>query len=101
MTEELIPTLILKGKAAKRFYENINNGKISEKQQAFLDECVEQYKEMTGKDMPTTKEDILKCPTCGKSWILAYDSIAKKVTGCIYKPDCDCYDNKGIRISVG
>lgn len=29
----------LKGKAAKRFYENINKGEISEKQKKFLEEC--------------------------------------------------------------
>ena len=33
------PTPILKGKAVKRFYANINDGDISQKQQAFLDDC--------------------------------------------------------------
>lgn len=38
------PTPILKGKAAKRFYSEINQGEISEKQQKFLDECLEHLK---------------------------------------------------------
>jgi len=37
----MIPTPILKGKSAKRFYKEINNGKISEKQKKFLEECVQ------------------------------------------------------------
>lgn len=35
------PKIIIKGKAAKRFYDNINKGKISPEQQKFLDSCVE------------------------------------------------------------
>lgn len=34
------PTPILKGKAAKRFYKEINQGEISDKQKKFLDDCV-------------------------------------------------------------
>jgi len=34
------PIPILKGKAAKRFYKIINQGKISEKQNKFLKDCV-------------------------------------------------------------
>jgi len=41
------PTPILKGKSAKRFYSKINDGAISEKQQKFLDECVELHKKLT------------------------------------------------------
>ena len=33
------PTPILKGKAAKRFYKEINDGEVSEKQKKFLEEC--------------------------------------------------------------
>lgn len=39
------PTPILKGKAAKRFYENINDGEISPKQQQFLNDCLEFLKQ--------------------------------------------------------
>lgn len=37
--DEERPTPILKGKSAKRFYNQINDGPISEKQQKFLDDC--------------------------------------------------------------
>lgn len=42
------PTPILKGKSAKRFYSEINDGEISEKQKKFLNECLSllhQYEE--------------------------------------------------------
>ena len=45
-------------------------------------------------------EDLLMCPRCGMPFELAYDPIAKEVTGYLYKPNCKCY-NKKIRISVG
>jgi hypothetical protein len=38
---KLTPTPILKGKSAKRFYKEINNGKISKEQEEFLEECLE------------------------------------------------------------
>ena len=37
--DEIRPTPVLRGKAAKRFYSVINDGPISEKQQKFIDEC--------------------------------------------------------------
>jgi hypothetical protein len=40
MTSELRPTPILKGKSAKRFYREINDNKISDKQKKFLRECL-------------------------------------------------------------
>ena len=40
MNEELRPTPILEGKAAKRFYREINTEEISEEQEKFLNECV-------------------------------------------------------------
>lgn len=40
MTEELRPTPVLKGKAAKVFYREINNKTLSPEQEKFLDECV-------------------------------------------------------------
>lgn len=40
--------MIIKGKDAKRFYKNINNGKISEKQKKFLEECKETLHEYEG-----------------------------------------------------
>ena len=40
MTEsDIRPTPTLKGKSAKRFYAEINNGDISEEQKKFLDDC--------------------------------------------------------------
>ena len=41
MEPELRPTPVLKGKAAKRFYREINNGEISKEQKKFLDECLQ------------------------------------------------------------
>ena len=40
------PTPVLKGKSAEIFYNNINQGEISEKQQTFLKECVKLLKRM-------------------------------------------------------
>jgi len=40
MDNELRPTTILKGKAAKRFYREINDNGMSEEQKEFLDDCV-------------------------------------------------------------
>ncbi len=40
MTDDLRPTPILKGKAAKRFYREINQKEISDKQKKFLGECL-------------------------------------------------------------
>ena len=37
---DIKPTSILKGKDAKRFYEEINQGEISDKQKKFLEECL-------------------------------------------------------------
>ena len=37
---ELRPTPILKGKAAKRFYREINNSEISKEQKSFIEECL-------------------------------------------------------------
>lgn len=47
------PTPTLKGKSAKKFFENINNGPISEKQQKFLDDCVNLLEEL---QQPTAEE---------------------------------------------
>ena len=41
MNYELRPTPILRGNAAKRFYQEINNGEISKEQKKFLDDCLE------------------------------------------------------------
>ena len=41
---------ILKGKSAKRFYSEINDGEISEEQQKFLDECSELVNDMNEVD---------------------------------------------------
>ena len=40
MDTEIKPTPILKGKSAKRFYAEINQGKISDKQKKFIEECL-------------------------------------------------------------
>ncbi|MFO8077932.1 MAG: hypothetical protein R6U21_04770 [Thermoplasmatota archaeon] len=40
MTQKLRPTPVLKGKAARKFYQEINDGKISSEQKQFLGECV-------------------------------------------------------------
>lgn len=40
MTEELRPTPILRGKAAKRFYRHINDKEISDEQKAFIQDCI-------------------------------------------------------------
>lgn len=40
MTQELRPTPILKGKAARKFYREINDSEISEEQEKFLGECL-------------------------------------------------------------
>lgn len=34
------PTPILKGKSAKRFYQEINQGEISEKQKKYIKHCL-------------------------------------------------------------
>ena len=34
------PTPILKGKAAKRFYKEINDGEISDKQKKYIEHCL-------------------------------------------------------------
>lgn len=39
------PTPKIKGKQAKRFYETINKGEISEEQKVFLEECKKLLKE--------------------------------------------------------
>ncbi|MCK9370500.1 hypothetical protein M0R04_11370 [Candidatus Dojkabacteria bacterium] len=44
------------------------------------------------------KEDMLKCPRCGKKYVPEYDSIAKKVTGHLFKPTCKCYKDVGVMI---
>ena len=41
MNNELRPTPILKGKAAERFYRCINNGKMTEAQKKFLNQCAD------------------------------------------------------------
>jgi len=41
MTQKLRPTPILKGKAAQKFYHEINNDEISPEQKQFLEECVQ------------------------------------------------------------
>lgn len=41
MNKELRPTPILKGKAAKRFYREINDGEISKEQKSFIQGCLE------------------------------------------------------------
>ena len=50
-------------------------------------------------------KDIPKCFYCGKAMKPAYDSIAKKVTGYLWKFDCECVEKypklKGMKISVG
>ena len=40
MSEELRPTPILRGKAAKRFYRHINDKEISDEQKSFINNCV-------------------------------------------------------------
>lgn len=45
-------------------------------------------------------ENLLKCRICGTPFVFAKDSIVKRVTGYLYKPNCKCYE-KEIRISVG
>ncbi len=40
MSYGLRPTPILKGNAAKRFYREVNDGKISKEQKEFLNDCV-------------------------------------------------------------
>lgn len=40
MSNDVRPTPIVEGKAAKRFYKTIGDGRITEKQQKFLDECL-------------------------------------------------------------
>ena len=35
----MIPTPILKGKAAKRFYKEINDGETSDKQKKYIEHC--------------------------------------------------------------
>lgn len=40
MTQELRSTPVLKGKAARKFYQEINDGEISFEQKQFLGECV-------------------------------------------------------------
>lgn len=44
--------------------------------------------------------ELLKCRKCGTPFVFAEDSIAKRVTGYLYKPNCKCYE-KEIRIAVG
>jgi len=44
------PTPTLKGKSAKKFYEEINQGEISTKQNKFLDECLQLLDEYTIKE---------------------------------------------------
>ena len=45
-------------------------------------------------------KELLKCKICGTPFVFAEDSIAKRVTGYLYKPNCKCY-KKEIRIAVG
>jgi len=45
-------------------------------------------------------EELLRCPKCGTPFIFAEDSIAKRVTGYLYKPNCKCYSRE-IIICVG
>jgi len=44
--QEFRPTPTLKGKAAKRFLNEINDGEISEKQKKFLEECAKLVKDL-------------------------------------------------------
>lgn len=44
--------------------------------------------------------ELLTCPLCGEPFILAYDNLAKKTTGHLFKPSCNCI-KKDIGISVG
>ena len=39
MTEELRPTPIVKGEAARRFYRTIGTGTVSQEQKDFLEGC--------------------------------------------------------------
>ncbi len=57
------PTPTLKGKSAKKFFENINDGPISEKQQNFLDECrylLKKFEKPTAEEiLETTRQTTL------------------------------------------
>ena len=58
---------------------------------------IERYDEF---DRITPLGELLCCPRCGKKYIEAYDSIAKKKTGHLFKPSCNCI-KKEIRLCVG
>lgn len=45
-------------------------------------------------------KDVPKCSICGKEFIPVEDSIEKKITGYIFKGDCEHFP-KNIRISIG
>ena len=53
---------------------------------------------------PKTKEEmekeLMKCEVCGKPFIPVKDEISGKVTGHIFKGNCEHYP-KGARFSVG
>ncbi len=46
------------------------------------------------------KTGIPRCQTCHKDFELAYDSIAKQVTGYLWKPTCKCISDD-LRLSIG
>ena len=41
-----------------------------------------------------------KCFKCGKPMVNAVDSVTKKISEYLWKPDCDCI-SKDLRLSVG
>ncbi len=48
-----------------------------------------------------SKEAMLKCFLCDTPMKSVEDSMTKTVTGYVYAYDCDCIDNKNLRVLVG
>jgi hypothetical protein len=63
------PTPILKGKSAKKFYKDINDGKTSKEQQEYLEECYN-YAQEHGSYNDSPKHKVMsysKCRCCSES----------------------------------
>ena len=42
----------------------------------------------------------MKCQTCGKRWIHSVDSITKKLSKYLWKPNCKCYPEDFVLIQL-
>ena len=53
------------------------------------------------KKMFPNNDGVPHCITCGKPMINAYDKVSKKISKYTWKHNCNCIENKSLRLSIG